>query len=376
MQIVEEKAQKSRDNIIIMTSVIGIITNVFLVAFKMFVGFAVNSIAIILDAVNNLSDAMSSIITIVGTKLANKKPDKKHPMGYGRIEYLTSMLVAGIVLYAGLTSLIESIKKLINPEPANYSTISLIIIAVAVLVKILLGRFVVSQGKKVNSGALIASGSDATFDAILSFSVLVSALIFVFFKISLESFVGVGISLFIVKSGIGMLVDTLNEILGQRADKELTKKVKQIIASEESVRGAFDLFMYNYGPDKYYASVHIEVPDTMSMEELDLLTRRIERDVHHKTGVIITGIGIYSYNTKDDRISKLRSDIQKVVFKNDFALQMHGFYADLNEKNVRFDVVLSFEVEAKEGIEKIKQDLVKEFPDYQFLIVPDVDVSD
>lgn len=376
MQIVEEKTQMNRDGIIIRTSIIGIVTNIFLVAFKMFVGLISNSIAIILDAVNNLSDAMSSIITIVGTKLANKKPDKKHPMGYGRIEYLTAMIVAGLVLYAGITSLIESIKKIIHPETPDYATTSIIIISVAVVVKIVLGKFVKRQGEKVNSSALVASGSDAMFDAILSFSVLVSALIFIFTKISLEAYVGAAISLFIIKSGIGMLVETLNEILGQRADKELTQQIKKIIAGRDNVRGAYDLFVYNYGPNKHYASVHVEVPDTMAAEDLDILTREIEQDVYHKTGVIMTGIGIYSYNTKDDKISALRSKIQKIVFENEFAIQMHGFYADLQSKNIRFDVVLSFEIDAHEGVKKIIEDLKKDFPDYEFVVTPDVDVSD
>lgn len=376
MQIVEEKTQMNRDGIIIRTSIIGIVTNIFLVAFKMFVGLISNSIAIILDAVNNLSDAMSSIITIVGTKLANKKPDKKHPMGYGRIEYLTAMIVAGLVLYAGITSLIESIRKIIHPETPDYATTSIIIISVAVVVKIVLGKFVKRQGEKVNSSALVASGSDAMFDAILSFSVLVSALIFIFTKISLEAYVGAAISLFIIKSGIGMLVETLNEILGQRADKELTQQIKKIIAGRDNVRGAYDLFVYNYGPNKHYASVHVEVPDTMAAEDLDILTREIEQDVYHKTGVIMTGIGIYSYNTKDDKISALRSKIQKIVFENEFAIQMHGFYADLQNKNIRFDVVLSFEIDAHEGVKKIIEDLKKDFPDYEFVVTPDVDVSD
>lgn len=376
MQIVEEKIQNNRDKIIIRTSIIGIVTNIFLVGFKMFVGFVSNSIAIILDAVNNLSDAMSSIITIVGTKLANKKPDKNHPMGYGRIEYLTAMTVSGLVLYAGITSLIESIKKIIHPENPNYATTSIIIISVAVVVKIILGKFVKKQGEKVNSSALVASGSDAMFDAILSFSVLVSAIIFILTKISLEAYVGTTISLFIIKSGIGMLIETLNEILGQRADKELTQKVKQIVAGHKNVTGAFDLFMYNYGPNKNYASVHIEVPDTMPADELDILTREIEKDVYRKTGVIMTGIGIYSYNTKDENVSKMRHKIQSIIFENDFAIQMHGFYADLENKNIRFDVVMSFEVDANEGVKKIKAELKKEFPDYEFVISPDVDVSD
>ena len=173
-----EEMQSNRDQVIIRTSVIGIIANVFLAAFKAVVGLVSHSIAVTLDAVNNLSDALSSVITIAGTKLASKKPDKNHPMGYGRIEYLSAMVVAAIVLYAGITSLVESIKKIIHPEKPDYSIVSLIIIASAVIVKLALGRYVKAQGEKVKSGSLIASGSDALFDAILSGSVLLSAIIF------------------------------------------------------------------------------------------------------------------------------------------------------------------------------------------------------
>ena len=169
---------KNRDKIIVKTSIIGIVINIFLVIFKAIIGLFSNSIAIILDAVNNLSDVLSSVVTIVGTKLANKLPNKNHPLGYGRIEYMSAMLVSAIVLYAGITSIIASTKRIINPEPSDYSIISLIIIAIAVIVKILLGKYVKSQGKKVSSGALIASGADAMFDAILSTSVLASAIIY------------------------------------------------------------------------------------------------------------------------------------------------------------------------------------------------------
>ena len=216
----------NREKVIVRTSVIGILTNVFLAAFKAFVGIVSHSIAVTLDAVNNLSDALSSIITIVGTKLAGKLPDKKHPLGYGRIEYLSAMIVSGIVLYAGITSLVESVKKIFQPETPDYSTVSLIIIAVAVAVKILLGRYVKAQGQKVNSGSLVASGSDALFDAILSSSVLLCAILFLVTGLSLEAYVGVVISCFIIKSGIEMMIETLNEILGMRADKETTDRIK------------------------------------------------------------------------------------------------------------------------------------------------------
>ena len=166
-----------RQKIIIKTSIIGIITNIALVAFKMIVGLLSNSIAVILDAVNNLSDALSSVITIIGTWLAGRAPDKKHPLGHGRTEYISQSIVAAIVLYAGVTSLIESVKKIISPEETYYDTTGIIIIAAAVGVKLILGMYVKKKGNEVNSGSLVASGSDALFDAVLSASVLFSAMV-------------------------------------------------------------------------------------------------------------------------------------------------------------------------------------------------------
>ena len=369
-------AAAQRDKIIIRTSVIGILANVFLSAFKAVVGLLSHSIAVILDAVNNLSDALSSIITIVGTKLAGRSPDRKHPLGHGRIEYLSSMIVAGIVLYAGITALVESVKKIIHPETANYSVTSLVIIAVAILVKILLGRFVKAQGEKANSQALVASGSDASFDAILSASVLASALIFKCTGLSLEAYVGVLIACFIIKAGIEIMGETLSDILGRRSDPETVKEIKKLVNEEPAVRGAFDLILYNYGPNKNYGTVHLELPDTMTVDEVDQLTRRVQLNVLQKTGVILTGVGVYSYNTTDAEAARIRNKVQETVLAHEWALQMHGFYADTEKKTMRFDVVISFDIERKEAFETLCAEVQALFPDYTLQIVMDADISD
>ena len=365
-----------REKTIVRTSVIGIVTNLLLVGFKAFVGLMSNSIAIILDAVNNLSDALSSVVTIIGAKLGAKQPDKKHPLGYGRIEYLSSMIVAALVLYAGITSLVESIKKIFHPEAADYGTVTLVIISVAIVVKLLLGLYVKKQGKKVNSGALAASGSDAMFDAILSASVLASAIVYLVWGVSLEAYVGVIIAGFIIKAGIEMMIETLNDIIGKREDAEITKELKQIICEEEAVLGAYDVTLFNYGPNKNYGSVHVELPDTLTVDEVDRITRRIQTNVFHKTGVILTGIGVYSYNTSNDEAAQMRNRIQQTVLSHEWALQMHGFYADTEQKTLRFDVVMSFDVDRKEALETLYQEIRGLYPDYEILIVPDVDMAD
>ncbi len=369
-------SQEERDRTIVRTSYIGIGANVLLAGFKAAVGLISNSIAVVLDAVNNLSDALSSVVTIIGNKLAGKRPDKKHPLGYGRIEYLSALIVAVIVLYAGVTSLVESVKKIINPEIPDYSTVSLIIIGTAVAVKIILGRYVKRKGIETGSGALEASGSDAMMDAVLSLSVLISAVIYLTTGFSLEAYVGVIISIMIIKAGIEMVMDTIGEILGMRAEKDLSVRIKELIASEPEVMGAYDLILNNYGPGKNYASVHVELPDTMGVEEVDRLTRRLESKVYRETGIILTGVGVYSYNTKDGEAAEMRNRVIEKVIAHDFVLQIHGFYADTEAKKARFDAVLSFDISPKDALEILYHEMGELYPDYTFEIVADVDVSD
>ncbi|MBQ7204168.1 MAG: cation transporter [Eubacterium sp.] len=368
-----EVLTQQREKAIVKTSVIGVVTNVMLAIFKAAVGMISHSIAVTLDAVNNLSDALSSVITIVGAKLGAKQPNKKHPLGYGRIEYLSSMLVAAIVLYAGVTSLVESVKKIISPEKADYSTVSLIIIAVAIVVKLILGQYVKKQGKKHNSGALVASGSDALFDAILSASVLASAIIYLVWHISLEAYVGVVIAAIIIKAGVEMMIETLNDILGKRSDRDEVKRIKKLICEEPEVRGAYDLIMYNYGPNKNYASVHVELPDTMTVDEVDKLTRSVQARVYIETGVILTGVGVYSYNTSNEGVAQIRNTIQKTVMAHDWALQLHGFYADVDKKEMHFDVVLSFDIDSADAIKTLTEEVQALYPDYTLQIIPDID---
>ena len=242
--------------------------------------------------------------------------------------------------------------------------------------KLVLGMYVKKQGKRVNSGALVASGSDALFDAILSSSVMVSAVIFLIWGISLEAYVGVIIACFIVKAGVEMMIETLNDIIGKREDAETSQELKRIICEEEAVLGAYDVTIFNYGPNKNYASVHIELPDNLSVDDVDRITRRIQVNVFRRTGIVLTGIGVYSYNTSDDEAARMRNAIQKTVLTHDWALQMHGFYADTEKKTLRFDVVLSFDVERKEALAILYGESSALYPDYEILIVPDVDIAD
>ena len=284
------------------------------------------------------------------------------------------MLVAAIVFYAGITSLVESVKKIIRPEIVNYNAVDLFIIAVAIAVKLVLGKYVKAQGEKVNSGALIASGSDASFDAVLSASVLVSAIIFLISGISLEAYVGVVIAIAIIKASIEMMRDTFNDLIGHRTDAEISRRIKAILNEEPDVRGAYDLVLFDYGPNKSYGAVHLELPDVMTVDEVDVLTRRVQTRVYKETGVILAGISVYSYNTRNKFAAQMREEIQKIVLAHEWALQMHGFY--LEGRTIRFDVVLSFNVSQKESVNILISEIHELYPGYTVQILSDLDITD
>ena len=367
----------NRSKVIVKTSILGIVANFCLSAFKVFAGLISNSIAIVLDAVNNLSDALSSLITLIGTKIAGKKPDKEHPFGHGRIEYLSTMIIAIIILYAGFTSLIESIKKIISPQVPDYSIVSILIVCVAIGVKIFLGIYFKKVGKKVNSNSLIGSGNDALMDVIISTATLVSAIIFIHFGLSLEAYLGIIIAFFIIKTGYSMLKTAISQILGERVDKEISLAVKDTVLSFDQVFGAYDLFLDNYGPETYIGSIHIEVPDIMTAVEIDELTRKIMKEVYSKHSVILSAVGIYSLNTKDEEVTQIRNNISEIVHKYKSVLQMHGFYLNKKDKVINFDIILDFADEDRQKTyNQICDDVKSEYPDYNVAVTMDIDISD
>lgn len=373
----DNELEKKRGERIIRVSVTGILANVLLAAFKAVVGLLSHSIAIVLDAVNNLSDAASSVITIVGTKLAGKEADKKHPFGYGRIEYLSALIISGIVLYAGVTSFVESVKKILKPEAAEYHTAGLVIVAVAVIVKIVLGFYVRANGERLNSDSLINSGKDAILDSVISGTTLVAALVRVFFGYSVEAWLGAVISAVIIRSGLEMLKETVSHILGEPGDIELLKGIKATVNSFPEVHGAYDLILNDYGPNNYNGSVHIELEDGVSLEELDELSRRITERVYKEHHVFLTAIGIYSVNTADTEAMALRSEIAKRVLSHAHARQIHGFYYDRATKTVRFDVVISFSAPSRqEAFREIIADLRKDYPELTFDPAMDMDYGE
>lgn len=364
---------KARERKIVFTSIVGIIGNVVLTVFKLIVGLLANSIAVILDAVNSLTDAFSSIITIIGTKLSNRRPDREHPYGYGRLEYITSMAIAVMILYAGIASLVESAKKIIWPETLSYSALTIIVIVASVIIKIAMGIYFKHAGNATNSSPLIASGKDNMFDAVLSGGTLLSAILSLAFDLNIDGIIGACISLFIVKSGFDILRDSVDSVIGRRIDTDYAHRLEAYIDSFEGVHGVYDLSIDTYGPNERVGSAHIEVDDDMRASQIHELTRKITIAVYHKFDCFMT-IGIYAQNTKGE-FADMKETLRKVVLDHPEVVQVHGFYVDAETKTCYFDLVVDFDHDAKQTSNEIIAAMKRHCPSFSFATILDHDIS-
>ena len=366
----------NRSKEIIRTSVVGIVANVLLASFKAVVGLLANSVAVVLDAVNNLSDALSSVITIIGTKLSMRPADNKHPFGYGRVEYFSAIIIAVIVLTTGITSLVESVKKIITPTAPDYTTVTLIVIIVAILSKLALGWYVRKKGKQLESDALIASGADALFDAVITLATLVSAGIMLIWNVSLDGYLGALISLVIIKAGIEMLASPINQLLGAKASPDLIHQIKSDITEMDQVQGVFDIILHGYGPNLSIGSLHIAVPDTMTAHQIHGLTRGISELMLAKYGIIMT-VGVYSVATGDNKEVELQRSVVQTLARQEHIVQVHGFYYDKDKNRASVDIVPDRTVTDDEAfIGLLSEQLKAAVPDIPVSILIDHNYSD
>lgn len=364
-----------REKEIVKTSIIGIIGNILLVIGKMIVGLIAKSVSIITDAVNNLSDVMSSTVTIIGTKISNKKPDRKHPYGHGRAEFLTSSVIGMLIFLAGVLAIYESTSSLISGEEPTYNVFSFIIISLAILVKIGLGLFFKKKGKKVDSGALSASGLDALLDSLLSFGTLIGAIVSYTTGVHLEGYIGIAIGLFILKSSIGVFKESISKILGERTDAEFIAKMSEDILADPEVYGVYDMIINNYGADRNIGSVHVEVEDDMTAKEIQVLERRLAYLCYEKYHTLMT-VGIYARNENGEENMAVKEKVMSIVSKYPQIIQTHGFYFDDKKKMISLDIIISFEAEnGNEIYEAVCAEIREAFPDMQVYVILDKDYS-
>lgn len=370
----EDMPPSVREHEIVKASVIGIAGNMLLVAFKMVIGFFSHSIAIILDGVNNATDALSSIVTIVGTKVAGRPPDAKHPFGYGRIEYLTSVVIAVIILVAGALSLRESILKIIHPATPSYSTITITIIVVAILGKVVLGIVFKRYGDKTSCEALIASGVDSNYDAVLSAGTLVVAFAQNLWNVNIDGAVGVVISLVVCKAGIEVLHDALAPIIGTPEDREHVANIKRYIRTFPNVCDVHNVVMDNFGPNKIIGSVYIDVPDDLTARQVGELTRSIAKGLQDKFNVELT-VGIRTDNTTPE-FAPMQKALEELAKKDASILNVHAFYVDPDTKTCYFDMVVKLKADGKKAKDDLVAAMQKRYPDFSFDVQAETDYAE
>lgn len=360
---------------VVIASVVGIVVNLALGGIKILVGTAANSIAIISDAVNNFTDSISSLVTIITMGIVSKGATRKHPFGFGRVEYFSSMIIAALVLFAGGEFLKNSIEKIIHPTATEYSWVALLLLVIAIVAKILLGFYNKKQGKKYNSPNLEASGADALSDAIITGVTLIGALLSKFAGLNIDGWIGALVSIFVLKSGMEIVLDVVGELLGGRPDEELAEEMMEDIRNHKGIVGAYDLILHNYGPNVYIGNVNVELDESVSVREAAQIIQPLNVELFNKYGVFFY-FGFYSINVTDKDIMEMRNTVTEVLMEDPSVLQIHAFWADPEHKEMSFDAVLDFNIKKTEPkVKELTEKLLQIYPGYDITVVPDRDFT-
>ncbi|AOR24604.1 cation diffusion facilitator family transporter [Clostridium taeniosporum] len=333
---------KVRNSYGIVGGLIGILINFILFLIKISVGILCSSIAIIADAFNNLSDAASSLITIIGFKMASKPADKEHPFGHGRIEYLSALIVAFMVMLVGLQFIKSSLTRIINPESVNFETIPFILLLISIGLKFWLSGFNKFMGNKINSSALKAASVDALGDVFTSTTVAISFLASKFTTIPIDGFIGLVVAGFIVYSGFSLIKETLNPLLGEAPDPKLVKGIINMVLSYEHITGTHDLIIHNYGPGKCMASIHAEIPANIDIMKIHEIIDKAEREISEKLKIYLV-IHMDPVCIIEGEVKEAYDEILKLITEYDYIDSIHDFriVGDGEHKNLIFDLVLS-----------------------------------
>lgn len=326
----------------ILSGCAGIVVNVILFLAKFLVGTVTNSIAITADAVNNLSDAGSCAVTVFGFKMSSKPADEDHPFGHGRIEYITAMVVSFIVLFMGFELLTQSIDKIRNPEDVTFNLVGAIIIAVSIFGKLWLALFNRKLGKKINSPAMTAVVADSLSDIAATSVTLIALILSNFFpSLHIDGWLGIIVAGFVLKAGYGIFKETLNSLIGEPPTKETVEKLEAKILSYENVTGIHDLILHNYGPDKFFGSVHVEMPSDFDVLYSHDIIDNIERDVMAEFGILLS-IHYDPIEVNNTRVNELRVIAETAVKRISEDLTIHDFRVvdGPSHTNLIFDVVV------------------------------------
>lgn len=332
-----------REGVITAVSALGIAVNLLIAAAKVVLGLFASSIAIVSEGVNNASDAMTSVLTLVGSRLAGKHPDAKHPFGYGRVEYLTSLVIAGLILFTGIEMLISSVRLIFEPSGLNVSVPALAVVAVSAVIKFLLGVFTVSAGKRSGSGALVGVGLDCRNDSFISGVTILSAVIFIVSGVSVDAYVGALMSLLVVKAGFDVLRDTVSELLGRPGDAELAAKLYREIRSTPGILGAVDMMLHNYGPDAYSGSVNVEIDHEKTVGEVYDFLHALQLRIMREYNVTLV-FGVYAVDGDHEEVRVIRQRIAEFVRAHEHVKSFHAVYLDPASPRLYCDLIVDYEL--------------------------------
>lgn len=332
-----------REGVITAVSALGIAVNLLIAAAKVVLGLFASSIAIVSEGVNNASDAMTSVLTLVGSRLAGKHPDAKHPFGYGRVEYLTSLVIAGLILFTGIEMLTSSVRLIFEPSELNVSVPALAVVAVSALIKFLLGVFTVSAGRRSGSGALVGVGLDCRNDSFISVVTILSAVIFIVSGVSVDAYVGALMSLLVVKAGFDVLRDTVSELLGRPGDAELAAKLYREIRSTPGILGAVDMMLHNYGPDAYSGSVNVEIDHEKTVGEVYDFLHALQLRIMREYNVTLV-FGVYAVDGDHEEVRVIRQRIAEFVRAHEHVKSFHAVYLDPASPRLYCDLIVDYEL--------------------------------
>lgn len=353
----------SREGTVVTVSGLNILVNLIFAAIKVVIGLAVSSIAIVSEGVNNATDSATSLITIVGTKLSAKHPTEKHPFGFGRIEYLTSLLISVLILFTGAELMESSVKRIFAPQEMSISYVTMAIIAVSALVKLALGLYTIKEGRRVDSSSLVALGTECRSDSVVSVITLVTALVFLVFHVSLDAYAGIIMSLIVLKAGFEVLKETLSDILGQAGEKELAQELYRIIRAEPLVLNAADMMLHNYGPDAYSGSVNVEIDHSKTVGEVYAALHELQLRIMHEKHITMV-FGIYAVDRDHAQIRQLREQVAAFVREQKHVTSYHALYIHPNGKDLYVDLVVDYDLADWEALRK-------EFTSYMAELYPD-----
>lgn len=353
----------SREGAVVTVSALNILVNLISAAVKVVIGMAVSSIAIVSEGVNNATDSATSLITIVGTKLSAKHPTEKHPFGFGRIEYLTSLLIAVLILFTGAELMESSIKLIFDPQEMSISYVTMAIIAVSAILKLLLGTFTIKEGKRVDSSSLAALGTECRSDSVVSVITLVTALVFLVFRVNLDAYAGIIMALIVLKAGLEVLRQTLSDLLGQSGEKELAQELYRIIRAEPLVLNAADMMLHNYGPDAYSGSVNVEIDHSKTVGEVYAALHELQLRIMHEKHITMV-FGIYAVDKDHQEIRQLREQVAAFVREQEHVTSYHALYIHPNGRDIYVDLVVDYDLADWD-------ELRREFTDYMAARYPE-----